>query len=301
MKELTFRVVQSHTEAERIWKQLSPNFYLNDDWDFRYTFFKYKECDLYFIVGYDGKKIAGLLPLQYNPSKELLQSFSDRSSDDTILWLQPGYKRTAQQFFAQIKQPAEISLGSKPYNFGPYKAEFSAFKYTLPLGGFTDYRDYITKLWPAKNAKRILKEMDQLLTQNEVEIIFNDQDDLELLFALNLGRFTETSSFRLHSTRQAYRDIIKIFPSEIMTIKINGEKQAVTAAIIYHEDHYFGLNNGTNRSVNNLGKFCYLIKIDRAIKLGMKSYGAGVKDFGGWKELFQFEKIPHYTLQLPGQ
>ena len=297
MKELTFRVVSNHIEAERIWNELSPNKFISDTWAFRYTNFKYTENNLLFIVGYDKGKIIGLLPLQYNPAKEILESFARRSSDDELIWLKSGYKRCASQFLAQIQQPAYLTLGSKPYSTSEHNSELIEYRYVLDLQGYTGYEDYIQKTWKPKNSKKILKEVAALKSAHTIEVIENNYEDLELMFALNCNRFGEDSIFRHHRTKQVYRDFLTHFNVHMLTIKVDGVKEAVSYGIIFN-NRYIGMNNGTNRAINNLGKFTILLKIEAAIKLGLIDYSAGKGDFGGWKQTFQFTKIPQYQLTL---
>ena len=69
MKNLTFRNISNLEEAEKAWKSLSPNKVLYDDWDFRYTYYKYFNYPLNFIAGYDQGELVGLLPLMWDPTK----------------------------------------------------------------------------------------------------------------------------------------------------------------------------------------------------------------------------------------
>jgi hypothetical protein len=297
MKQLTFKTVTNHIRARKLWEEFSPHESINDEWDYRYSYFKYQVSEIHFIVAYDGSKAVGLMALQYDTLREILETFGRMVGNSGVIWMKPGYKRMAPLLLEQVQQPALISLGPQKFNTPDHESRFRFNDHQMDLTPFKDYRDYINQLWREKNAKRVLKEIDRIYTDHKVEIVENHLEDIELLFALNIARFQEQSKFTHHYQRMLHRELMNHFKTDMLTIKIDGVVQAVTFALIY-KDTYIGINNGVNRTVNNLGKFTNLIKIDRAIKLGLKNYAAGRGDFGAWKETFGFAQIPHYEITL---
>ncbi len=73
MKSLTFKTISNKKDACILWDIFSPKKTLDDEWDFRYTFYKYLKFPLRFIVGFDNGKPIGLLPLQLNTNKGVSQ------------------------------------------------------------------------------------------------------------------------------------------------------------------------------------------------------------------------------------
>lgn len=76
MSNITYKIITSLEEAKIAWKELSPNQYLHDDWNFRYLYYKYFEYPLYFYAAYSDDQLVALLPLMQNLQTQKLEFFA---------------------------------------------------------------------------------------------------------------------------------------------------------------------------------------------------------------------------------
>ena len=63
---MEFKIVKSKDECASLWKEFSPNENWWDLWETRECFLVGERVELYFIVGYDGKEVLGILPLWHD-------------------------------------------------------------------------------------------------------------------------------------------------------------------------------------------------------------------------------------------
>lgn len=305
-QSLHFRVIADLSSAETAWKTLSPNKTIDDNWQFRFTFYKYLQYDLHFIAGYRGEELIGLLPLQKNDltglqppyalSEPFLEFFGGDDTDDNDILLKPGYEQHKKDFLAQVNQPAVLAPLASTFASQEGAALYEN-KYALPLEGFSSYEDYLSALWGKSSRKKIRQQIRGLYKSHKITVHENQYEDLAILFALNIKRFGEKSSFSLPYRQDIFRDLIHQFQVEMLTIELDGKKEAVSYGIVYN-NAYIGMNAGVNNDIDDLGKLLVLLQIERAIKCGCSVYDGG-KGSGSWKEEFKFTPIPQYKLVLP--
>jgi hypothetical protein len=306
MKQLHFRVIHDIETARDLWEQLTDGKTIDATWQFRYTFFKYLNYNIYFIAGYDGETLVGLLPLQYNASYGLqppyaprvsgfLEFFGSDDMDDNDVMLKPGYDMYRNQFFSQIDRQAVLAPVSEQYAQELY-AEPYVFKYILPLKGYTSYEDYLNHRLDGDARRNLRRQIRLLHRDHTIEIVENEATDLDLLFDLSVKRFGGESSFRWPYRRQIFKDLKEQFQSVIMTIKVDGLKEAVGFGIIYNGT-YLDMNAVANPDIPNLGKLLTLTQIDKALALGCHTFDAGKGD-SGWKEQFRFIRIPQFKFTI---
>lgn len=298
-----YKVITQLDEAQEIWGNFSPHQVIDDEWNFRFAFYKYLDFQLHFIVGYDGNKPIGLLPLQYNtrkgllppqyePKSNFLEFFGSDDTDDNQIWILPEYLEYETHFLEQIKQSAFLAPLIKPYA----NAAFYEEKFYLDLKYLESYDDYIEKRWEGSRKKKLKQQIRKLYRDYKIEILHNNYEDLELLFTLNLQRFGDTSSFQWEYRRNIFKDLIDLFPVATITIVINGKKEAISYGI-KHKNKYIGMNAGANIAIPDLGKLLALLQIDHAIALKCDTYDAG-KGSKGWKQEFKFVSVPQYKLEI---
>lgn len=297
MKEITFHVEKDLATCQELWEEFSPKQLLPDSWSFRYIRHAYQPATPHFLVGSHGGAPIGILPLQYNTEKKYLQAFGDYNSDDTVVWLKPGFKQRYRDFYDAIDQPVVLSLGRFQHTYSRELVRKVKPKFILDLRGYANVDEYMDDLWREKDRRKMRKEIAKLHSTHRVEIKQTTCKELERLITFNLKRFGENSSFsKTPHLPQIFRDYCAHFETDFVSIRINGRIQAVGMSIIYNGT-YYGLNSGSNRDINNLGKMLYLQKIQRAIELGLDRYHAGRGDYGNWKQKFAFSEVPQYELR----
>lgn len=102
--------------------------------------------------------------------------------------------------------------------------------------------------------------------------------------------------FNLPFRKEFFQQVLKKIKTRLITIKIDGKKEAV-ALLLIHQDKIYLINTGANLDISNLGIYLALQTVDLAIKSGSKIYD-GLEGNYGWKESFKFKPRPQYYLDL---
>jgi len=305
-RHVYFSIITDIHEAEKIWNALSPHAVIDDEWEFRVTFFKSLGYTLYFCVAYDDNQPVMLLPLQENTGKKLqppyrpeyspfLEVFGGDDTDDNWIFMKSGYESVIDQLLARL--PKNTVLAPLAHEkVGAYTAEFYTNKYLMPINDYNNYENYIDAMWSGSSKKKLRQQIRGLYSKYTVEVRHNQYEDIEKMFDLNMKRFGDRSSFSFAYRRQIFKDFMKNFRVEIISILVNGIVESVSYGIIY-KGVYIGMNAGTNNDISDLGKLQVLLQIDRAIMLKCTLYDAG-KGSSRWKEEFHFESLPQYKLYL---
>jgi hypothetical protein len=303
---ITFRHTQDIDTARMLWEALSPYREIDDEWDFRYTFFKYLHYNIYFIAGFDGSKLIGLLPLQYNASYGLKPPYAPRmdgffeffggdDTDNNDVFLLPGYERYRIEFFRQINRQAVLAPLSASYGNFPQVKPY-ATKYILPLSDYTSYEDFLADRMDSKKRGALRRQIRNLYRDYRIQVIENNPSDLELLFDLSKKRFGPESSFHWEYRQKIYYDLAKLFESVTLSIVVDGVMQAAALGIVYNGT-YLDMNAVANPEIANLGKLLTFIQINKAIERKANIFDAGKGD-SGWKEQFHLEHIPQYRFAV---
>lgn len=303
--DLRFRIVTKPEEAAVLWERFSPHKSLDDEWDFRYTFFKYLSFELYFIVGEVDEHPQFLLPLQKNTlkglmppyypgdNKEFLEFFGgDDTDDNRIMGISDA---RVFDFLKTQSLPARLApLASSSETSD--KEGFYEDKYILDFIDYKTYEDFLQNKWSSQSRKKIRQQLRKLYREHSIEILVNNYEDIDLIVKYNIQRFGEASSFRFEYRKEIFRDLIELYDVLTLTVVVDGKKEAVSYGIIY-KNTYIGMNAGVNSAIPDLSKLLILAQIDHAIARGCKTYDAGKGD-SGWKEQFHLKKIPQYMLNI---
>ena len=166
--------------------------------------------------------------------------------------------------------------------------------YVLDLEGITSWEDYLEKDWHGKSKKNLKAQMKKIEALG-VTIQENEVADLEVLAQFNVEQFGEKSHFNRPHRLEYLRKLMDIYKAKILSVVLNGKIIAVGYGIVYNGT-YYGLTSGHDLSINNLGKYLILCRIEQAIASGATFYEAGRHDYG-WKEQFHFEKKLLFRLQ----
>lgn len=307
MSALTFKVVSDPQEANSLWEKFSPHLSIDDEWEFRNTFTSDLDLPFYFLVGFDGDKAIGLLPLQLNTLKGLspkllamdqpyLEFFSGIDTDDNRIFLLPGYEDRVPEFLAQLDKPTILSSLKESYSLNDASSTHYLDRYELDLTQFKDFDDFLQQNFDGISRQRLINRLNKINKTYAVEIKNAQPEDVELLFKFSITRFGERSSFNMPQRQRIYRDLLKKFPIDLFTINLNGEPKAISFCIM-HNDTYITLNIGYDYDIRDISKLLVVTQIQRAMEKGFKRFDAGQGD-NGWKEHFHLMKIPQYKLSL---
>lgn len=307
MKSLTFKIITDPKEAKEMWEKLSPHKTLDDEWDFRDIWTNELHFPFHFIVGYDGDKVVGLLPLQVNTGKGLAAKHFDRSEpfleffggidiDDTRVWTVPGYEDTVVDFLKQIHSPAILSYLRDPYIVDENKASLYVDRFELDLQQYQNIQEFMQKNFDGKSRQRLINRLNKLRKTYDITITDGKEADLELLYKLSIERFGERSSFNLQQRRNVFKNFLKRFTVDLFIIKLNGESKATSYSILFNNT-YTTMSIGYDAAIRDLSKLLIVTQIQRALEKGCTTFDAGKGD-NGWKSHFNLKRIPQYKLNI---
>jgi len=299
MTTLKLKIITNLNDTKKFWELFSPKKNIYDDWDFRYSYYRFFQYPLFFYILFAADAPVGLLPLQYNTNLKLLEFFGGSYMEDNMIFTITKSDQKSKFYKKYIlenilkKARYKIILDFMKEDIEGFPFQISDYKYELPLQNISNIDDYLRKYWKSKSRSNLKSQIKKLYQQNLI-ITYNNFSDLQYMFELNIKRFGKESTLLLPHRMDFFKEVIKKFHANLITISINKKIEAVGLSVIYNKI-YTGLNSGTNRSINGLGKFLSLQKIEQAISLGAILYDSRAGDLG-WKEAFHFVKRPQYKL-----
>lgn len=287
-----FRVETNLEKCKYLWNIFTEGNYIYDDWGFRYSYYKYFNYPLHFYVINDGKEEVGLLPLQFNTDLDKLEFFGGG-----FMLKNKVFKKSNVDILPLLKVIDSSELHRLTFDPDLENVlSIEDYSYSLQLKMYKNYIDYIEDKWESKSKKKLLYQLRSIQKLNP-KVSYNNWSDFELFIDLNKSRFSSDSTFHKPFRIEFYKNIMKIFHCELISIRVGEELIACGFGLLYKKVFY-GFTNGNNISYNHIGKYLNMMKIDRAIQLGAELYDARTDDCG-WKESFRFSKEPVYSLKLP--
>jgi hypothetical protein len=298
MENPNFQVITDIEECKKYWEMFSFKTTLFDLWDFRYCFYKYDNYPLHFIVGFLDSQPIGLLPLQLNTDKGgYLEFFGGNWMEDNKVYIDEKYSGFVEKFFGHITDKAHLIAINSPDSYCS-SLPIDEYKYQLDIKNYSSYWDYIQDKYNDKSQDTFRRKFRKI-EQNSIEFSENNSEDMDLLIELNIRNFKEDSSFNDEKRKLIYKDFLQLgLEYHLITIKVNGVKQAVSMNIVYNDVFYY-LNAGSNfEEVPNLGNYTIMSNIGKAIELKCKKFDALMISYN-WKERWHFDKIPFTKFEKP--
>ncbi|MFA5050894.1 MAG: GNAT family N-acetyltransferase [Patescibacteria group bacterium] len=288
---MKFKIVSDYKEAKELWQMFSPNQCLWDLWEVRDCFIKGTNYPLYFIVGYDGDEILGILPLWYNPEQEYYSFIGDDLPEENRLFLKD--KKLISEFLKQC--PANTYLD---YLSQDDKFFFPSFKtvvhpddcyYHLNLTDFSSFDDYLQG-FSKKHRNNLKCDLNGLSAQGFTACLENNFEEniIDIISRYNLERFKDDSFFATPGFSKSLLNLI-LWAKEkgilqMVIIKKSDQIYGAQFAILY-KGAYTVIMGSHDSSIKNLGKLLTVSQIKNAINLGVKEM-----DFmasGEWKKMWQ--------------
>jgi hypothetical protein len=292
---VTISCIQNLSDAETVWKHLTPDIHIDHTWEYRYAYYKYFQYDIYFYTAFADNEPVAVLPLEYNKNIESLIFFGGPYMNYNDIFTKKGYEYLKKELISHIDKPATLNWLVEPID-GLDGIEFQDYSYSAQLNSYTNYGDYIENRFSGKSRRKKRTEMKKIFEDHSIEVKYNISEDFDYLIELNKKKFGEQSSFNKPYRIDFFRDIMNIFPSYIITVYADGKKAAASYASLYN-GIYYGFNSGIESNIRDLGKLVNFLGINHAIELGAHTYDAKRKDMG-WKEQFRMERKPLYQLSL---
>ena len=292
---LDIRVVTELHEAENLWRKISPQRVIFDDWDFRYCFYKDEMQPLSFRAAYEvngsHEELVGLMPLVEYPEFGY-GFFAEEPCEENRVFTKSGHDIVVKKIYESLSgktQFYDIS-GEDEYTKSLILEDY---KYVLPLIGFKNFNDFVSARLSPKRRHSLGKEL-AAIENLRPEIVIDDFSDLDNLFKLNIKSFADESYLSKEEERQPWRELIKMsFNWRLISLRLNGQTVAVSLGVVYGDYYHYLLTGVDFASYPGLGKYLNKISIEEAIKMGAKYFDAGLGDCG-WKHLWHFDAQPQY-------
>jgi len=292
---MQIKIIENLVEAEKLWKLfVSPSSWYNQ-WKLRKIFYDIKEIgQLRFYLATDGEQPVGLLPLQISKIDRKIEFFGGRFFEDNQVWAKDEstkkflYQALEGKIFLDSIMPIDQDLDSRITLGDP--------KFILPIHEYQSIEDYLQIF--SKKRRSNLRRVFKKLVASGLQIDTGKPADIELLFQLNIKRFSEESIFNDLKHASCFREMLKLNNDwQISVFKFQGKIEAVSLGALYNKTYVYH-NAGTNiRDYPNLGNVVIYNNIKKAIDLGADNFDAGSEDLG-WKSRWYLNAIPMCKLDI---
>ena len=285
---MDFKICSDIGECKALWNLFSSNERLFDIWEFRACFFNKLEHEPYFIAGYSGKDIEGVIPLVLHKKKGAYNYFGGWfTAERNRLYVKDRTK--LKQFLEQCPNNTLIE-GLDPDEGNDYHFQDDEFTHYLNLSEYNfDFDTYIKSLDKKrqKNLKRELKSIP------EYNMHINRIKDCKKLVEFSIKGFEDESQFNDKSVSDGISRLAKLANErgclDMVSLEINGKVEAVDIGIILNGTYSSLIGSSNYQKIPNLGKLMTAIDIKQAIskKAKLIEFGATADH---WKSMWRFRK-----------
>ncbi len=284
---MEYKIYKNIDECKKIWNELSPDNRLFDLWEFRLCFYDKQEMEPYFITGYEGKDILGLIPLCFFKSKNQYNYFG-------------GWFPERNSFFLKDKSKLPLFLQQCPENtfmegIDPQEGKYFSFlddepTYYLDLHKYDNsFEKYFTS-FEKKRQKKIKAELKKI---PQYKVHFNRLKDFNRLVELNIKAHEEDSIFNQTIMKNSILKIFKLANRmgilQMISIEINKKVESVDLGIKFGEWFDILTGGSNNHLYPNIGKLNTILDIKNAMT-NKARYVDFLATSGHWKESWNFDK-----------
>lgn len=291
---LKFKTVTDEKECKELWMNFSEKRILWDFWDFRFCFHK-KNFSFNFILGIDGKKQIGILPLVFDENYEAYTYFGDTFPEQNKFFLED--KNNIKLFLEHCPKDTQIyyiDAGEARY----YNFRKGDKRYFLNLEKYGNSFDNYIKSFTKKHRKNLNYDLRRLKEKGYV-IEKNKINAFDRLVELNKKRFGKNSDFNENDFIESIRQLRDIANKrnilDMLIIKINNNTEAVSLGVFFNNIYYV-LSVGSNFEIKNLGKLLISEQIKSAISHKCKEIDF-MSTEAGWKELWNLDSEKMYEFE----
>jgi len=292
---MKFKIEQDLKKCQGLWEEFSPKQELFDEWEYRDCFYQAYGYQPYFIVGSQGDKVMGVLPLWYEERRDFYTFFGGTFPEPNTFFVKN--KADLGDFLKQCPPKSRLYyLDKKESKYWPL--EESDKKYFLNL---KKYEDKIENYWLGfdrkhrKNLRYDLKQFEKL----NYSLRYNHLADFEKMVELNRKRFGKESDFEEKEMRMGMKNLMEVAEKrgELMMISllVEGRVEAVEMVVIY-KNCYYVLASGHNLEVKNIGKKMMVEQIKKAMEKRMEKIDFLSSD-SGWKKMWHLESVPLFEFK----
>ena len=298
---MNISVVTDPDNCWKAWEQYWPTKGLFDLWPVRECFHKAFQKPLHFVLAWEKGKVTGFLPLCWDSQAGAYVMFPGETWQGKT-WIEQN------RIIAASEQVLSLMLDAVP---GPIH-----LRYLLPAGpaaqdrlcqdeigylfypGLCDYSmDNYWMSFSGKTRKKIRADLNKLEAQG-VSFRFDDIQDLDHLFRMNLGVFDHYSYFSDPRFQTAFANLTRFLSRSgmlrVTTVLVAGEVAAVDLGACF-KNTYTLLAGGTNPDFPGVAKVINLHHLERACRERFDSVDFLCGDFN-WKSRFHLAERPLFQM-----
>lgn len=284
---MQFDVINNLAECKRLWQLLWKGGRLFDDWDYRACLYDPAVHTPHFILGHETGKEVGLLPLWKSAMLNYHEWFGGQFPEHNVL---PADDNACiDQLLARAPAATWLPYIECSYqSWIPLAPDEGSF-YIDAAGLEHDFEKYY-RSFGSKHRNTFARQFAPL--RQQAVIARNNLDDVATLINLNKSRFSTTSWFCDDTFSDGFRKILELAAArgelQLLGLRIDGVTEAAEAAI-FNNGIYTVLLGGSNRGINNIGKFLIMEHIRNAFALKADEIDYLASD-SGWKRTWHFHE-----------
>jgi len=292
---IKIKVITDLKEAENLWRTLSLQETIFDEWAFRYCFYKHKPYPLYFLAAYEKQattnELVGLLPLEHNPIWNCFDFFAEEHCEESRPFVKLGYEYIIPSLYAAAEGAIECDDITGDDEF-TRALPIEDYIYVLPLAGIKTWEDYLQTRLSSKKQRNFRSDIRKIEAL-EPKIFYARPGDVDAVFKINSAQFKD-SYLGQKVDQDSWRDLLNLdFDWQIVGIEIAGVVQAASLSVLYDNKYLYLINGANKTDFPGLGKYLNKVNLERAIELGAKLWDAGLGDCI-WKADWHLDKVPQY-------
>ena len=296
------RVVTELDACRRHWEQIFPREFVSDLWEVRACFDRHYRHEPCFIVAEEHGEVCGLLPLSLNGDSGLYNFFPGETWAGKT-WLEQNRviassPRMLRDMLAAVPGTYHLRYlrpgagGANPYE----QVDEIGYLFCPPKFGFDMERYY--EVFSHKTAKKLRRELAGWNERN-VTWRFDDPADFDLLVAMSLGRYGQSSYFHDPRFLNSFRDLRDLLAERgwlrMVTILVDGVPAATDLGSVYNGTLTM-LAGGTDGDYPGIAKLINTHHMTWACERRLDRVDFLCGDFN-WKTMFHLSPVPLYLLE----
>jgi hypothetical protein len=298
---MSIKEITDLEECKKLWSKFSSNKSLWDLWEILLCFYNpNRETPLFIISNDDSGNIGELLPLCKDKAGEI-SFFGGGFLENRKIWMDSDNFR---KVISNLNEKILLSDINADY-ISNIPSELKQFcnaedsRYFLDLKKINhDFSNHLLS-FSSKHRKNLLYDLRNL---KKIGYFVNwcKMEYFDKSIELNKQRFGSESDYLDSEFVDEMKSLLSLLAQKNLlhtcVIVINDNVEAIEFGAFYNNIYYI-INGGYNTNIPNLGKLLIMEHINKAISLKADEIDLMAGETG-WKELWNFNKEPYYTLRL---
>lgn len=299
---MDYKVIENFDEGLKYFEKFNVKDCLWDLTEVSLSQFDEKYHKIYFIVLIDNEIEVGLVPLVFDINENKYYYFCGFHPENRKFLFEPKYFKYLYDIL-----PTPVSLidfntinCKEMVNEDEFEKYFNDKDkhYFLDLKNIDYSFDKFLERFTSKHKKNLKYDLKKVEEKNYT-YLWEKLENYDYLVKFNTARFGKESDYDdsdFVAKSKALFDVLDSF-GNIQTLFVKDQDKVIGIEIgVIHNNIYYVINGGYDRSYKNLGKMIMYKHIMNAIKYKCIKIDFLVGD-GGWKELWNLDYEYYYTLR----